>query len=272
MDAEQLLYALTGIRGNFIREALPAGAPRRRRRPWAAAIAACLCLVLLMARAWPSSPAEGGDAGSGDAPPADAEPLPDGCCDMAPSLTVDGVTYIASGQFTPSPECPEGFTCAGETAVTYHDGPLPYYTSPERPEWVYVYQECYNQQKQEFYMGYARYVEEGLRNLGHLLRYQGAVYMDLDVAQSRMADPEEQARYEALPYGHILHDLPEGFAPVGRTVFDGYDLVPTSELGSNHRPGQQVLANPAKPDILLLRWYQNGLSGPEYWVFVRHQD
>ncbi len=274
MPAERLLYAIGDIRDSFIREAAPAGAPRRRRWPWAAGLAACLCLALLIARAWPSSPAGDGDAGSGDALPADSGPSGPGC-DIRSSLTVDGVTYTASGSFTPSPECPEGFTYAGEAAVTHHDGPLPYYTSPERPEWVYVYQECYNQQKQEFYMGYARYVDERLSALGHLLRYQGAAYMDLDVAQnlSRQAgaDPEDQVRYGSVPYGHILQAPPEGFEPVGKTVFDGYDLVPTSELGSNRLPGQQVLANPAEPDILLLRWYQNGLSGPEYWVFVRCQ-
>lgn len=275
MSAEQLLYALTGIRGDFIREALPAGAPRRRRRPWAA-IAACLCLVLLMARAHPAAPADRELPAPEGGPAADSGESPDAGCDFAPRLTVDGVTYVASGHFTPSPERPEGFACAGEAAVTHHDGPLPYYTSPERPEWVYVYQECYNQQTQEFYMGYARYVEEGLWNLGHLLRYQGELYISLmnlySLSLRDGADPEEQTRYDALPYGRILQDLPEGFAPVGRTVFDGYDLVPASELGSNFLPGQQVLANPAEPDILLLRWYQNGLSGPEYWVFVRYQD
>lgn len=271
MRAEQLLYAITDIREDFIREALPAGVPRRRRWPWAAAVAACLCLVLLMLRTHPAAPTDRGSSAPEGGPAADSgEALNEGC-DLAPRLTVEGVTYIASNRFTPSPECPEGFTRAGETAVTYHDDPLPYYTSPERPEWVYVYQECYHWQTQESYMGYARYVKEGLRNSGHLLRYQGALYMDLDVARSRTADPEEQARYRALPYGHILHDLPEGFAPVGRTVFDGYDLVPTSELGSNFLPGLQVLANPEEPDVLLLRYYQSGLEGPQYWTFVRCQ-
>ena len=40
---------------------------------------------------------------------------------------------------------------------------------------------------------------------------------------------------------------------MGKTVFDEHDLVPTSELGCNRLPGQQVLADPEEPDILLLR-------------------
>ena len=59
---------------------------------------------------------------------------------------------------------------------------------------------------------------------------------------------------------------------MGKTVFDEHDLVPTSELGCNRLPGQQVLVDPKEPDILLLRNYSSGLEGPEYWVFVRFQD
>ena len=286
MGAEQLLYALTGIRGDFIREAAPgAAAPRRRRWPWAAALAACLCLALLIARSRPASPMSGEAPASGDASPADSETPPptdaagpgdsEGSPDPgcgAPSLTVDGVTYVVSSHEI-SIVCPEGFTRAGEGAVTYHDGSLPYYTNPDRPEWVYVYQECYNQQTREYYMGYVRYVEEALRGL-RLLRYQGEVYVFLLDAQylpyQTAVNPEDQARYDAVPYASVLKELPAGFEPVGMTVFDGYDLVPVSELGSNDFFRQQVLASPAEPDILLRRYYQNGLSGPEYWVFVRY--
>lgn len=66
--------------------------------------------------------------------------------------------------------------------------------------------------------------------------------------------------------------VPEGFQPVGKTVFDEHDLVPTSELGCNRLPGQQVLADPEEPDILLLRNYSSGLEEPEYWAFVRFRD
>lgn len=261
MGAEQLLYALTGIRGAFIREAAPGAAvPRRRRWPWAAALAACLCLVLLMARARPAASPESGADSPGDG---------------APRLTVDGVTYVVSAHpGTISVECPEGFTYAGETTVTYREEPLPYYTNPEYPEWVYVCQECYNQQTREYYMGYVRYVEEVLRGL-RLLRYQGEVYVFLLDTQylpyQTEVDPEDQARYDAVPYGWVVKEPPQGFEPVGTTVFDGYDLVPVSELGSNDFFRQQVLANPEEPDILLRRYYPDGLSGPEYWVFVRYQ-
>ena len=294
MSAERLLYAIGDIRDNFIREAAPGNAaPRRRSWAWAAAIAACLCLVLLLARARPALPVGGGDAAPGDAPsaPGDAPlagseipPSPDaadpgesggspGPGAGAPGLTVDGVTYVISGWFEHSLECPEGFSYAGEAAVTYQDDLLPYYTNPERPEWVYVYQECYNQQTREYYMSYVRYVEEVLRGL-KLLRYQGTVYVFLNdtyyLPYLTEVAPEDQARYDAVPYDSVVRELPQGFEPVGKTVFDGHDLTPFSELGSNDLPGQQVLANPSEPDILLLRHYYSGLKGPEYWVFVRY--
>ena len=255
MSAEQLLYAIGDIRGDFIREAAPGTAvPRRRVRRWAVGLAACFALALLIARAWPSptydrpaeseAPADSEPSAEND-PSAGSEPPPstgagdpgnseaDSCL---PSLTVDGVTYVVSGHGI-SIECPEGFTCAGLAAVSVHDALLPYYTNPERPEWVYVYL------NDTYYLPY--YTE---------------------------VPPEDQARYDAVPYAGVLKELPAGFEPVGKTVLDEYDLVPVSELGSNNLPGRQVLANPAEPDILLLRNYWSGLKGPDYWVFVRYQD
>lgn len=284
MSAEQLLYAFGDIRDEFIREAAPQiSSTHRRRWRWAALAAACLCLAVLIARVRPAAPAPGGDAAPGADLPADSAPYGqiDGANDPsdpgagAPSLVVDGVTYVISGWFEHSLECPEGFSYAGEAAVDYHDAPLPYYTSPERPEWVYVYQECWDQRTQEPYMAYVRYVEEILRGT-HLVRYQDSVYIFLNdtyyLPYQTEVDPEDQARYDAVPYDSVIRELPEGFEPVGKTVFDGHDLVPFSELGSNDLPGQQVLVNPAMPDILLLRHYWSGLEGPEYWVFVRYQD
>ena len=192
-----------------------------------------------------------------------------------PSIEVNGTTYVITSVFEGSSECPEGFAYAGETAVSGSDTLKPYYINPDRPEWVYIYQECRGQQTQEPYMGYVRYVEEVLRWVT-LLRYQGEVYIFLNDTyylpyQTEVA-PSDQARYDAVPYDSVLREVPEGFQPVGKTVFDGDDLVPTSELGSNKLPGQQVLANLEKPDVLLLCNYSSGLEGPEYWVFVRFQD
>ena len=123
--------------------------------------------------------------------------------------------------------------------------------------------------------GEGTYAEEVLRWVT-LLRYQGKVYIFLNDTyylpyQTEVA-PSDQARYDAVPYDSVLREVPEGFQPVGKTVFDERDLVPTSELGCNRLPGQQVLADPEEPDILLLCNYPSGLEGPEYWVFVRFQD
>lgn len=192
-----------------------------------------------------------------------------------PSVEVKGTTYVITSVFEGASECPEGFAYAGEIAVSGSDTLKPYYINPDRPEWVYIYQECRGQQTQEPYMGYVRYVEEVLRWVT-LLRYQGEVYIFLNDTyylpdQTEVA-PSDQARYDAVPYDSVLRELPEGFQPVGKTVLDECDLVPTSELGCNRLPGQQVLADPKEPDILLLRNYSSGLEGPEYWVFVRFQD
>lgn len=192
-----------------------------------------------------------------------------------PFIEVGGKIYSISSVFEGVSECPKGFYYAGEIAVSGSDTLKPYYINPDRPEWVYIYQECRGQQAEEPYMGYVRYVEDVLR-WSTLLRYQGEVYIFLNDTyylpyQTDVA-PSDQARYDAVPYDSVLQELPEGFQPVGKTVLDGYNLVPTLELGSNKLTGQQVLANPEEPDILLLRNYSSGLEGPEYWVFVRFQD
>lgn len=194
---------------------------------------------------------------------------------QTPSVEVKGTTYVITSVFEGVSECPEGFAYAGEIAVSGSDTLKPYYINPDRPEWVYIYQECRDRQTQEPYMGYVRYVEEILL-WATLLRYQEEVYIFLNDTyylpdQTEVA-PFDQARYDAVPYDSVLLELPEGFRPVGKTVSDGRDLVPTSELGCNRLPGQQVLADPEEPDILLLRNYSSGPEGPEYWVFVRFQD
>ena len=89
MSAEQLLYAIGDIRGDLIREAVPAGLPRRRRWPWAAALAACLCLVLLMVRT--TAPAESGADTSGDGPVGCA-PFPGEI--SQPLLYLQGKAYV----------------------------------------------------------------------------------------------------------------------------------------------------------------------------------
>ena len=145
MNGEQLLYAVSGIRDDFIREASPAAPVKHRHiRRWAAGLAACLALALIAV--WPKGP---GSAAPG--------------CDGAPSVVVDGVTYLESGYFEHSLECPEGFTLAGDVKLEGYSDPCPYYTSPDHPEWVYVYQWCYDQRTREYYQAYVRYVTEPLR-------------------------------------------------------------------------------------------------------------
>ena len=45
---------------------------------------------------------------------------------------------------------------------------------------------------------------------------------------------------------------PEGFSPLGVTVFDGYDTIPSSELGVNSHWGEQIWSSSAEPNVLLM--------------------
>lgn len=256
MNAHQLLDALGGVREDFIREAAPVPPAAKRRRVWPALAAACLAAVLAVGGLWPRPSSGTGETRDG-----------------APSVTVDGTLYIISPHLRAVRELPEGFVYTGE--VEFDGEPHAYYTSPDRPEWVYLFHNCYDSVTQTTFDGYIRYVEESLRGLC-LLRYQGKVYVFLNDTRyfpfSREVDPADQARYDRVEaaYGAALQDLPEGFVPVGNAVFDGYDLVPTSELGSNTVPCQEILADPEDPEVLLARRYRN--NQPEYWVYVQYQE
>ena len=135
-----------------------------------------------------------------------------------PSVEVKGTTYVITSVFEGSSECPEGFAYAGETAVSGSDTLKPYYINPDRPEWVYIYQECRGQQTQEPYMGYVRYVEEVLRWVT-LLRYQGEVYIFLNDTYYLPYQTEvalsDQARYDAVPYDSVLRDCARGLSASG---------------------------------------------------------
>ena len=106
--------------------------PLRKRRgwiPWAAA-AACLCLLIAAIPVFslkPSTPQEGTTDYGGP-----------------PRVAVNGRTYVISPYLANAEELPDGFTYAGTTDVDNGFEDCAYYTNPDIPEWIYVYQEVRN--------------------------------------------------------------------------------------------------------------------------------
>ena len=178
--------------------------------------------------------------------------------DPLPYVEVNGVKYLSSSHSAIFEDCPPGFVYGGDTEL---DGQsVPCYVNPSMPEWVYLYQTCYNQWTREYYPAYVRYVEEVLRGL-KLLRYNGQLYARLLDVDYLLLDPDYQRdtalvkRFDHADtrYGWRFEGTaPESFSPLGITVFDGYDTIPSSELGANSHWGQQVWGSSTEPDMLLV--------------------
>ena len=175
-----------------------------------------------------------------------------------PHVEVNGVKYLSSSHGAIFEDCPPGFVYGGDTELD--DQSVPCYANPAIPEWVYLYQTCYNQWTREYYPAYVRYVEETLRGL-ELLRYNGQLYARLLDVDYLLLDPAYQKDAELVKrfdgadtrYGWRFEGIaPESFSPLGITVFDGYDTIPSSELGVNSHWGEQVWGSSTEPDVLLV--------------------
>lgn len=262
MNAEQLLYAIGNIRDDFVREASPDRPVKQKNyRPLfttLGTLAACLALICLIRLPdWGSGEtATSESSGTESTESTTGESTPE--CAGAPSITVDDVTYVVSSHGVLFRERPTGFTLAGQTDV---DGQLrDYYTSPENPEWIYVYQECYDHFSGEPYYAYVRYVAEPLRGL-RLIRYNGQLYCFLNDAAYlpyyTEVSPEAAERYDRVERTYSIRieaETVDGFSEIGRATFEGYDLYPQQELGSNITLNE-IWANPDEPDVLLARDY-----------------
>ena len=183
--------------------------------------------------------------------------------DTLPYVEVNGVKYLSSSHGVVFDECPTGFVYGGDTKLDGQN--TPYYVNPAVPEWVYLYQTCYNQWTREYYPAYVRYVEETLRGL-ELLRCNGQLYarlLDIDYLLLDSAYQRDAALVKRFDdadtrYGWRFEGAaPAGFSPLDVTVFDGYDTIPSSELGVNSLGKRQVWRSSAEPDVLLVEdsWY-----------------
>ena len=230
--------------------------PLRQRRgwiPWAAA-AACLCLLIAAIPVFsqkPSTPQEGATDYGGP-----------------PRVAVNGRTYVISPYLANAEELPDGFTYAGTTDVDNGFEDCAYYTNPDIPEWIYVYQEVRTDGTVDEtgtlvstppHNAYTRYVDERLRGK-KLVCFDGNYYISMWSAWYSGEDPDViEAYYEKIyeQYGiQIEGAVPDGFTLAGTAAFSGDDTVPKGTLASNE--GEvEVYYDASNPEVILVeaRWF-----------------
>ena len=230
--------------------------PLRKRRgwiPWAAA-AACLCLLIAAIPVFslkPSTPQEGTTDYGGP-----------------PRVAVNGRTYVISPYLANAEELPDGFTYAGTTDVDNGFEDCAYYTNPDIPEWIYVYQEIRTDGTVDEtgtlvstppHNAYTRYVDERLRGK-KLVCFDGNYYISMWSAWYSGEDPDViEAYYEKIyeQYGiQIEGAVPDGFTLAGTAAFSGDDTVPKGTLASNE--GEvEVYYDASNPEVILVeaRWF-----------------
>ena len=167
----------------------------RKRRGWIAwaAAAACLCLLIAAIPVFsqkPSTPQEGTTDYGGP-----------------PRVAVNGRTYVISPYLANAEELPDGFTYAGTTDVDNGFEDCAYYTNPDIPEWIYVYQEVRTDGTVDEtgtlvstppHNAYTRYVDERLRGK-KLVCFDGNYYISMWSAWYSGEDPDViEAYYEKI--------------------------------------------------------------------------
>ena len=230
--------------------------PLRKRRGWIAwaAAAACLCLLIAAIPVFsqkPSTPQEGTTDYGGP-----------------PRVAVNGRTYVISPYLANAEELPDGFTYAGTTDVDNGFEDCAYYTNPDIPEWIYVYQEVRTDGTVDEtgtlvstppHNAYTRYVDERLRGK-KLVCFDGNYYISMWSAWYSGEDPDViEAYYEKIyeQYGiQIEGAVPDGFTLAGTAAFSGDDTVPKGTLASNE--GEvEVYYDASNPEVILVeaRWF-----------------
>ena len=230
--------------------------PLRQRRGWIAwaAAAACLCLLIAAIPVFsqkPSTPQEGTTDYGGP-----------------PRVAVNGRTYVISPYLANAEELPDGFTYAGTTDVDNGFEDCAYYTNPDIPEWIYVYQEVRTDGTVDEtgtlvstppHNAYTRYVDERLRGK-KLVCFDGNYYISMWSAWYSGEDPDViEAYYEKIyeQYGiQIEGAVPDGFTLAGTAAFSGDDTVPKGTLASNE--GEvEVYYDASNPEVILVeaRWF-----------------
>lgn len=242
-----------------------------------ATIAACLCLVVAVAipsisHRQPESPNEMMNPSDGPA-----------------SLIVNSTTYIISSHLAVTDELPEGFAKAGEAAVGGFES-CSYFTNPDVPEWVYVYQEVSTDgtvdatgtlNRTEPHGAYVRYVDERIRGK-YLVCYNGEYYISMWSADYYGNNPDVSSEYYNTmesTYGiRIEGEALDGFVSAGIAEFSGYDTIPSGMLTSNES-ASEIYANSDNQEVILVstEWYtapigENGETNHSGYNVYIHYD
>lgn len=178
------------------------------------------------------------------------------------SLVVNDISYIISSHLAVTDELPNGFMKTGEADVGGFKN-CPYFTNPDIPEWVYVYQEVITEgivdesgtfNRTAPYHAYVRYVDARLRGKD-LVCCNDEYYISMWSAEYYGKFPDVSSEYYNTMknnYGiRIETDLLEGFVSAGISDFSGYDTIPHGTLTSN-KGEYEIYVNPDKPDVILV--------------------
>lgn len=252
------------------------GKPKTRRTlKWVSAIAACLCILIAI----PIFNAE---------PPETPQHETEDPGDMAPNITdPDGRRFFISPHMVVLDELPEGFEYSGTADAGGFEN-VPYYTSPNVPEWIYVYHDVNTDGKTdstgtliptETHKAYVRYVDVRIRG-AHLIFIDGNYYISMWSAKPYGDNPDVTAEYYDRienAYGiRISGEAPEGFGYFGTTVFSGYDTVPKENLHCNYGVFD-VYTNPDEPNVILVstQWHtaesdKNGTVNKGFDVYIKY--
>lgn len=235
---KRVLNILGQVDEKYIEEAVPCKQTHKKSGwiKWGA-VAACLCLVVcivaipLMQIKQPSNTDFIG----------------------APNILVGNTTFIKSTHMTEVETRPNGFEYGGVIETGTAKG-CPYYISSEIPEWVYVMENV----KQagtvnEFNNAYVRYVSKEIRGKD-FIRYNDKLYISMYSAQDAENVDKVLFNETQKNYGFIAKVLPtDVFSFVGMTAFEGFDLIPYDNFGSNtHEQEQQIFANANNDNIILV--------------------
>lgn len=250
MNGEELFEVMEDIDESHVKAAREP-LSKRKTLVWVkwGALAACLCLVVIMAL-W----ADVADEPMGNA------------CDEIPIVHVNGTDYMLTARGAAYQECPEGFEYAGVFEEGLYEG-SPYYTNAEMPEHIYLYFDS----RADGTMDYVRFVDAEIRGDDYV-RCNGQLYIRWGTAKTYGDDPDVTDEvYDAAKERFALHfegEAPDGFEFVGTAQFEGYEIVPQGELSCNTDAWERdVWADPEDDSIILVStaWHTS-----EGQLSVRH--
>lgn len=239
MTSKTISDAITNISTEYIEKAADYSVAKKAHKPawlkWGT-MAACLCLVCIVVISFVRT-----------------EHPTDTDLSQAPNVVINSTTYFQSAHQIAFEKCPNGFEYGGVIENGTAES-CSYYINPQMPEWIYVKQETkLIGTADDFYIGYVRYVDESIRGKEFII-YDGAIYVSMLSAE--YPSVVDKALYDEIDstYGRVIAaSSVDGFLLVGTTAFEGFDVIPYNDFGSNtHQKEEQIYANPDNENVILL--------------------